>query len=122
MTVEEPIETTEIQRQIETRERTEWRTEIETHERTEWEMVEEPVVVIKTRMVPRQVTKWVEEEYEDIEYETYDRPYTVVEDVPVDVPVKVLEDVEVDVAVPVTGLPASPLCTDMLATTVVHIG
>lgn len=102
--VQEPVTRHEVQTEIETHERTEWHTEIELRDRTEWETVTEPVTVIKTRTVPRLVTQWVEEEYEDTEYETYERPITVTEEVKVDVPVTVSEDVEVDVVVPVTGI------------------
>jgi hypothetical protein len=111
VTVEEPVGThTEIETEIEARERTEWRTEIESREYLDWETVEEPVVVVKTRTVPRLVTQWVEEEYEDIEYETYEVPVTIREDVEVERPFQVLEDVEVDYEVEVTGM-ALPPCT-----------
>lgn len=105
VTVEQPNGThTEIHTEIETHERTEWRTEVETREYVEWETVEEPVVVVKTRTVPRLVTQWVEEEYEEIEYETYEVPVTIREDVEVERPFHFLEDVPVDYEVEVTGM------------------
>ena len=46
-------------------------------ERVGYELVDEEVSVWKTRLVPRVV--YDEEEYEDIEVETVERPYTYVD-------------------------------------------
>eukprot|EP01043_Picozoa_sp_COSAG02_P008848 COSAG02_NODE_290_length_25531_cov_75.132392_16_plen_152_part_00 len=102
VTYEEPI--TEIQRRTdwETEEVTELRTEYETRVRTEWEPVETEVVVVKTRAVPRVYSSgFLQQEYEEIEYETHEVPVTVEYDEPVtvehttyrDVPVTVEEEV-----------------------------
>ena len=55
-------------------------------ERVGYELVDEEVSVWKTRLVPRVV--YDEEEYEDIEIETVERPYTYV-----DVETRVIKDV-----------------------------
>ena len=58
-------------------------------ERVGYELVDEEVSVWKTRLVPRVV--YDEEEYEDIEIETVERPYTYV-----DVETRVIKDVPDD--------------------------